>query len=294
MPRSTTSPHVPETPAGTPERARRPQRFLVVPPADPRRAMVEQLLADPAAAALRRPASPSLRSHDARTRVPRGARIVRVSVRHARAPGVRRLRGRGARRRAARGTGRSCRRVPGGLSGRVRDPVVVARDPGVRPVPGRAGPAPGERGSARGDGATLRDRHHPFARLPSTRAPLGAGGPVLLGAGVVVGWTPRIGPKLGSILTLAATSPTVGAGSLLLAAYALGLAVPFLAVPVVYRSSAPLPRSMMRGGDQHRPPPPGGHPDKPGQDVHRPGLRDDRAIGRGDQPGVERTDPLLL
>ena len=50
-----------------------------------------------------------------------------------------------------------------------------------------------------------------------------------------MGWTPCIGPKLGSILTLAATSPTVGAGSLVLAAYALGLAVPFLAVPVVYR-----------------------------------------------------------
>lgn len=75
----------------------------------------------------------------------------------------------------------------------------------------------------------------PFARLPSIRAPLGAGGPVLLGAGVAVGWTPCIGPTLGSILTLAAASSTVGAGSLLLGAYALGLAVPFLAVLAVYR-----------------------------------------------------------
>ena len=76
---------------------------------------------------------------------------------------------------------------------------------------------------------------HPLARLPGIRAPMAAGAPVLLGAGVAVGWTPCIGPTLGSILTLAAASPTVGAGSLLLVAYALGLAVPFLAVLLVYR-----------------------------------------------------------
>ena len=76
---------------------------------------------------------------------------------------------------------------------------------------------------------------HPLARLPGIRAPMAAGGPVLLGAGVAVGWTPCIGPTLGSILTLAAASPTVGAGSLLLVAYALGLAVPFVAVLGAYR-----------------------------------------------------------
>ena len=76
---------------------------------------------------------------------------------------------------------------------------------------------------------------HPLARLPGMRTSMGAGAPVLLGAGVAVGWTPCIGPALGSILTLVAASPTVGAGSLLLVAYAMGLGVPFLAVLLVYR-----------------------------------------------------------
>ncbi len=76
---------------------------------------------------------------------------------------------------------------------------------------------------------------HPLARLPGIPASLGVGGPVLLGAGVAVGWTPCIGPTLGAILTLAAAAPTVGVGSLLLIAYAVGLAVPFLVVLFVYR-----------------------------------------------------------
>ena len=76
---------------------------------------------------------------------------------------------------------------------------------------------------------------HPLARLPGISVPLGAGGPVLLGGGVAVGWTPCIGPTLGAILALAAAAPTVGVGSLLLIAYALGLAVPFLIVLIVYR-----------------------------------------------------------
>ena len=60
----------------------------------------------------------------------------------------------------------------------------------------------------------------------------GVGGPVVLGAGVAVGWTPCIGPTLGAILAFAASGPTVGTGFVLLIAYALGLAVPFLGVLV--------------------------------------------------------------
>lgn len=63
----------------------------------------------------------------------------------------------------------------------------------------------------------------------------GAAGPVVLGAGVAVGWTPCIGPTLGAILGLAASAPTVASGFLLLVAYAAGLAVPFLAVLVALR-----------------------------------------------------------
>ncbi|MBF6606717.1 MAG: cytochrome c biogenesis protein CcdA [Chloroflexi bacterium] len=75
--------------------------------------------------------------------------------------------------------------------------------------------------------------YHPMFALP-VGARLAGGAPVLLGAGVAVGWTPCIGTTLGAILTLAAAAPTVGVGALLLVAYALGLAVPFLLVLVAY------------------------------------------------------------
>jgi cytochrome c-type biogenesis protein len=42
------------------------------------------------------------------------------------------------------------------------------------------------------------------------------------------GWTPCIGPVLGAILGLAATSSDVSRGMLLLGVYSAGLAVPFL------------------------------------------------------------------
>lgn len=41
------------------------------------------------------------------------------------------------------------------------------------------------------------------------------------------GWTPCVGPVLGSILVLAGTGKSTGEGTLLLGAYALGLGVPF-------------------------------------------------------------------
>lgn len=55
--------------------------------------------------------------------------------------------------------------------------------------------------------------------------PLGA---ALLGTAFGIGWTPCIGPVLGAILTLAGATGTLSQGVSLLAAYALGLAVPFL------------------------------------------------------------------
>lgn len=53
-----------------------------------------------------------------------------------------------------------------------------------------------------------------------------------LGFGVVfaAGWSPCIGPILGGILGLATTTASVATGTVLLLAYAAGLAVPFLAV----------------------------------------------------------------
>ncbi len=66
-----------------------------------------------------------------------------------------------------------------------------------------------------------------------TRTPVGA---VLLGMAFAAGWTPCIGPVLGSVLTLAGTSGGLGQGVTLLAFYALGLAVPFVVAAVMMGS----------------------------------------------------------
>ena len=49
-----------------------------------------------------------------------------------------------------------------------------------------------------------------------------------IGAAFAVAWTPCIGPILGAVLTLAASSATVLQGTFLLAAWSLGLGLPFL------------------------------------------------------------------
>jgi len=53
-------------------------------------------------------------------------------------------------------------------------------------------------------------------------------GSFAVGAGFAFGWSPCIGPILGSILTLAASSETISTGITLLVAYSAGLAIPFL------------------------------------------------------------------
>jgi cytochrome c-type biogenesis protein len=59
--------------------------------------------------------------------------------------------------------------------------------------------------------------------------PAGYVGSVVAGITFAAGWTPCIGPILGSILTMASVSQTAGSGILMLLAYSLGLAIPFLA-----------------------------------------------------------------
>jgi cytochrome c-type biogenesis protein len=54
------------------------------------------------------------------------------------------------------------------------------------------------------------------------------GGPIVAGLAFAVAWLPCTGPTLGAILTAASTESTVGKGGILLAFYALGLAVPFI------------------------------------------------------------------
>lgn len=60
----------------------------------------------------------------------------------------------------------------------------------------------------------------------------GAVAAYLLGLGFSLGWTPCVGPVLASVLALAAQEGSALVGGVLLAVYALGLGVPFIALSV--------------------------------------------------------------
>lgn len=60
----------------------------------------------------------------------------------------------------------------------------------------------------------------------------------ILGSAFAFGWTPCVGPILGSILLLATTSATALQGGLLLAVFSAGLAVPFLLIAAGIGSAA--------------------------------------------------------
>lgn len=65
-----------------------------------------------------------------------------------------------------------------------------------------------------------------FQRLPLGRP----SSSVFIGGAFALGWTPCVGPILGSILLLAGTSATALSGGLLLTVFSLGLAIPFLLI----------------------------------------------------------------
>lgn len=69
-------------------------------------------------------------------------------------------------------------------------------------------------------------------RLHMARKPAGAMGSIAVGIVFGAGWTPCIGPILASILFYAANESTVLQGTTLLAAYGLGLALPFFVAAV--------------------------------------------------------------
>jgi cytochrome c-type biogenesis protein len=73
-------------------------------------------------------------------------------------------------------------------------------------------------------------------RLHLERKPVGYLGSALVGMAFAAGWTPCIGPVLGAILGLAATSNDVTRGMQLLAVYSAGLALPFLIAAVAVES----------------------------------------------------------
>ncbi|MDA8214960.1 MAG: cytochrome c biogenesis protein CcdA [Nitrospiraceae bacterium] len=65
-------------------------------------------------------------------------------------------------------------------------------------------------------------------RLHLQNKPAGLLGSFFVGTAFAAGWTPCIGPVLGSILLYASTANSVTSGIELLTAYALGLGIPFL------------------------------------------------------------------
>jgi cytochrome c-type biogenesis protein len=65
-------------------------------------------------------------------------------------------------------------------------------------------------------------------RFQISDKPLGYLGSVLVGIAFGAGWSPCIGPILGGILTYTATQAELRRGLVLLGAYSLGLAIPFL------------------------------------------------------------------
>jgi len=73
-------------------------------------------------------------------------------------------------------------------------------------------------------------------RLHLEHKPVGYLGSALVGMAFAAGWTPCIGPVLGAILGLAATSGDVTRGVQLLAVYSAGLALPFLIAAVAVES----------------------------------------------------------
>jgi cytochrome c-type biogenesis protein len=82
-------------------------------------------------------------------------------------------------------------------------------------------------------------RVNPIQRLGLLR-------PFIVGAIFPIAWTPCASWVLGSILMLAGTSETAAQGALLLAAYSLGLGVPFLAAGIALDYLSPLLKNIRR------------------------------------------------
>lgn len=82
--------------------------------------------------------------------------------------------------------------------------------------------------------ARLNRDFHPDALVQRA----GSGGPVVAGAAFAIAWTPCVGPTLGAILSLAATSQGTGQGALLLAVYSAGLGLPFLAAALAFDTAS--------------------------------------------------------
>jgi len=79
------------------------------------------------------------------------------------------------------------------------------------------------------------DRNYRF-EVPERMRRLGLAAALPFGVIFGIGWTPCVGPFLGTALSLAAVSSEALQGAILLAAYALGLGLPFVVVALVWAS----------------------------------------------------------
>jgi cytochrome c-type biogenesis protein len=76
-------------------------------------------------------------------------------------------------------------------------------------------------------------------RFHLTKRPRGLAGAFLLGTAFGAGWTPCVGPILGSILLLAGQSGKTALAAVYLAAYSAGLGLPFLLAAVFFNRFLP-------------------------------------------------------
>lgn len=92
----------------------------------------------------------------------------------------------------------------------------------------------------------------PLARerrlIPNLPAVTGVARPYVVGVAFGAGWSPCVGPLLAAALTIAARSGQVVHGTFLLAAYALGIGVPFLVAALGLASSPRLADRLRRIG----------------------------------------------
>ena len=84
--------------------------------------------------------------------------------------------------------------------------------------------------------------------IPQLPAVTGVARPYVVGVAFGAGWSPCVGPLLAAALTIAARSGGVGRGTILLAAYALGIGVPFLLAALGLASSPALAERLRRIG----------------------------------------------